>query len=67
MTAPPVWYATSDSQMMTIPTMKMGMTAILVTGDSSRNKVQVMPGGGFKSIKIEMPANWQQLIKELKE
>lgn len=67
MTAPPVWYATSDSQLMTIPTMKMGMTAILVTGDSSRNKVQVMPGGGFKSIKIELPANWQQLIKELKE
>ena len=48
-TPPPVWHATSDSKIATIPTMKRGMTAILITGDESRNKVQIMPGGGFTS------------------
>lgn len=49
LTQPPVWHATSDSKIATIPTMKRGMTAILITGDESRNKVQIMPGGGFVS------------------
>ncbi|MBE6189175.1 MAG: hypothetical protein E7143_08645 [Rikenellaceae bacterium] len=49
LTPPPVWHATSDSKIATIPTMKQGMTAILITGDESRNKVQIMPGGGFVS------------------
>ena len=49
LTPPPVWHATSDSKIATIPTMKRGMTAILITGDESRNKVQIMPGGGFVS------------------
>ena len=49
LTPPPVWHATSDSKIATIPTMKRGMTAILITGDESRNKVQIMPGGGFTS------------------
>lgn len=48
-TPPPVWHATSDKTIATIPTMKRGMTAILITGDESRNKVQIMPGGGFTS------------------
>ena len=49
LTPPPVWHATSDSEIATIPTMKRGMTAIIITGDESRNKVQIMPGGGFTS------------------
>ena len=40
--------------MLTIPTMKEDMTAFLITGDSSRNKVQTMPGGGFETVAIEM-------------
>lgn len=48
-TPPPVWHATSDNTIATIPTMKRGMTAIIITGDQSRNKVQIMPGGGFTS------------------
>lgn len=49
LTPPPIWHATSDSEIATIPTMKRGMTAIIITGDESRNKVQIMPGGGFTS------------------
>ena len=64
MTTPPVWHATSDSVMETIPVMKMGMTAIIVTGDSSRNKVQTMPGGGFKSVVVELPKEWNKLLSE---
>ena len=65
MTAKPVWHAASDEQMMTLPTMKKGMTAFLVTGDASRNKIQTMPGGGYKSIAIELPAKWNELTAEL--
>ena len=49
LTPPPVWHATSDSEIATIPTMQRGMTAIIITGDDSRNKVQIMPGGRFTS------------------
>ena len=45
--------------------MKKGMTAFLVTGDASRNKIQTMPGGGYKSIAIELPAKWNELTAEL--
>lgn len=50
--------------MMTIPTMKEGMTAFLITGDSSRNKVQTMPGGGFETVAIELPREWDKLMQE---
>ena len=45
--------------------MKKGMTAILITGDAARNKVQTMPGGGYATIKIELPENWDSLMTEL--
>lgn len=64
----PVWCAMPDGcesdKMLTIPTMQPDMTAILLTGDSARNKVQVMPGGGYSTIKIELPKNWDTLISE---
>lgn len=44
-TAPPAWYDTNEPNIQTIPTMKEGMTAFLITGDDSRNKIQTMPGG----------------------
>lgn len=65
MTPAPAWYDTDADQIKTIPTMKPGMTAFLITGDNARNKVQTMPGGGFASVKIELPGNWDELMTEL--
>ena len=65
MTATPELYDSPDAEQMTIPTMKQGMTAFLVTGDAARNKVQTMPGGGYATIKIELPTNWDSLMAEL--
>lgn len=64
-TKTPAWYDSSESTMTTIPTMRMGMTAFLITGDSARNKMQTMPGGGFATVKIELPSNWDELIRNL--
>ena len=50
---------------MTIPTMKRGMTAFLITGDAARNKVQTMPGGGYATVEIELPRNWNNLMTDL--
>ena len=63
-TPTPVWHDTPETEMVTIPTMKDGMTAFIITGDSSRNKVQTMPGGGFETVLIELPQNWDKLMEE---
>ena len=63
-TPTPVWYDTPETEMLTIPAMKEDMTAFLITGDSSRNKVQVMPGGGFETVSIDLPAEWDRLMQE---
>ncbi len=65
MTPTPEWYDSPDSEQMTIPTMKRGMTAFLITGDAARNKVQTMPGGGYATVQIELPRNWDKLMAEL--
>ena len=41
------------------------MTAFIITGDAARNKVQTMPGGGYATIQIELPRNWNKLMEEL--
>lgn len=41
------------------------MTAFLITGDAARNKVQTMPGGGYATIKIDLPKQWDSLMAEL--
>lgn len=64
-TATPEWYDTDAGEIQTIPTMKKGMTAFLITGDPSRNKVQTMPGGGYATIGITLPENWDDLMSEL--
>lgn len=64
-TVPPVWYDTDAETMMTIPTMKEGMTVFLITGDDSRNKIQTMPGGGYATVKIELPREWDALMSIL--
>lgn len=48
----------------TVPVMKVGKSAILITGDSSRNKAMCVPGGGMASIKIELPKMWDKLMQE---
>ena len=63
-TPTPVWYDTPETEMVTIPTMKENMTVFLITGDESRNKVQTMPGGGFETVAIELPAEWDKLMQE---
>ncbi len=64
-TPTPEWYDTPEDYIETIPTMQQGMTQFLITGDSSRNKLQTMPGGGYSTIKIELPRNWDTLMNEL--
>lgn len=63
----PPWMARNPEQekIYTIPVMKPGMTAILVTGDADRNKVQTMPGGPSVTVEIKLPANWDDLMAEL--
>jgi hypothetical protein len=64
-TASPAWYDTDSETMLTVPTMKKGMTAFLITGDDSRNKVQTMPGGGCATVKIDLPKDWNALAAKL--
>ncbi|MCR4853344.1 MAG: hypothetical protein K5893_07130 [Prevotella sp.] len=64
-TQAPEWYDTSASTMVTIPTMEKGATAFIITGDASRNKIQTMPGGGFSTVGIELPAAWDSLMADL--
>ncbi len=64
----PGWYARPEgcrgTQIMTVPVMKPEMTAILITGDSARNKVQIMPGGGYSTVGIILPPEWDALMQE---
>ena len=65
MTPPPPWYDTSESRIETVPTMKRGMTAVIITGDNARNKVQTMPGGGYATLRVELPEDWDTLMSAL--
>lgn len=64
-TATPLWYDSPETTIETIPTMRKGMTQFLVTGDAARNKLQTMPGGGYSTVEIELPKNWNVLMAEL--
>lgn len=67
LTPTPEWYKPiiDEKEIMTIATMNKGDTAFLVTGDANRNKVQVMPGGGFVTTEIKLPENWNELVAPL--
>ena len=65
MTPTPEWYDSPEADQMTIPTMQRGMTVFIITGDAARNKVQTMPGGGYATVKIELPKNWDKMMAEL--
>ncbi|MBE6366577.1 MAG: hypothetical protein E7052_01540 [Lentisphaerae bacterium] len=63
-TAVPPWLKWSGKkELETVPVMSGGKTAILITGDASRNKTMCLPGGGYVSIRIELPANWDELMQ----
>lgn len=51
--------------MQTVPVITSGKTAIIVTGDANRNKVLTVPGGGMTMVKIELPNNWDSLMRNL--
>lgn len=63
----PPWFPKipGGEKIETVPVMQSGMTPILVLGDPDRNKVQTMPGGGYATVKVELPAKWNELMTEL--
>lgn len=67
MTETPAWLAevAGEEEIWTIATMNKGETPLLVTGDGDRNKFQVMPGGGYVTVEIRLPENWNELVSPL--
>ena len=64
-TRTPPWLAwTGKAPMQTVPAMERGKSAILVTGDPARNKELCVPGGGFMTVKVELPKAWDSLMAE---
>ncbi len=53
------------SEIETVATMVKGNTDIIITGDSSRNKTQVMPGGISISKEIKLSDNWNALVTSI--
>ncbi len=67
LTDTPAWLEgiVKDEKIETIATMRKGQTPMLLTGDTDRNKFQVMPGGGYVTVSIELPENWDALVAPL--
>lgn len=66
LTVSPSWMnGITYSNIETVATMTKGNTSIIVTGDSSRNKTQVMPGGMSVSKKIQISDRWNSLVTSL--
>lgn len=64
-TETPLWLQwTGKDRMQTVPVMQEGKTALLITGDDNRNKTMCLPGGGFATVKIELPKNWDKLMEK---
>ncbi len=62
-TAVPPWLAWTNAKTMeTVAVMQPGKSAIIITGDENRNKTMCVPGGGFTSVKIELPEKWDELM-----
>ena len=62
-TATPVWLEWCGlERLQTVPVMQTGKTAMLVTGDVNRNKTMCLPGGGYATVKIELPKDWDALM-----
>ncbi len=64
-TPTPPWLAwTGQTSLTTVPAMQLGKSAFLVTGDPARNKELCLPGGGWATVKIELPQNWDELMAQ---
>lgn len=62
-TASPAWMnGITYSEIDTVATMIKGNTDIIVTGDSSRNKTQVMPGGISVTKEVKLSSDWDKLV-----
>lgn len=62
-TPTPPWYDRTEATQKTVPCMRKDSTVSIITGDTARNKVQVMPGGGHSTRQVEVPANWDELMQ----
>ena len=66
LTASPAWMnGITYAEIDTVATMTKGNTAILIQGDESRNKSQVMPGGVAVSKEIQLDSNWDELLASM--
>ena len=62
MTPAPAWLAgIANPKIMTGTALRAAHTRILVTGDASRNKTQVMPGGKSVTVPLELSDAWDTL------
>ena len=62
----PSWYkGVLSGKIYTVPALALHQAALLITGDSDRNKVQIMPGGPRVTVAVELPGNWDALMAEL--
>ena len=63
----PPWFprAPGWEEIKTTPSIARNAIRILVCGDPSRNKAQVLAGGRGRSIKeVKLPANWDELMEK---
>ena len=63
--SPPWMNGITYSNIDTVATMTKGNTDIIITGDSSRNKTQVMPGGISVSREIKLSNKWDKLVTSM--
>ena len=54
-----------QDKIQTIPVMTNDKTAIIIAGDSNKKNILTVPGSGMITIKIELPNNWNVLVKKL--
>ncbi len=66
LTASPSWMnGITYAEIDTVATMTKGNTDIVIQGDESRNKTQVMPGGVAVSKEIRLDTNWDTLLESM--
>ena len=67
LTDTPDWMkgVTDRPKIETVATVLKGQTAFLLCGDSARNKFMVLPGGGYATVEIKLPQDWDELVAPL--
>ena len=63
--SPPWMNGITYSNIDTVATMTKGNTDIIITGDSSRNKTQVIPGGISVSREVKLSDKWDKLVTSM--